>query len=184
MATSILRKVHYQKLHKFYVVLNSQQNASHFLRRDTVSPLCASVRFCSNTPTDKAGSASTKNERQKEEKKTIYLPGTSASYLSPQINQIAEKTGASLKLTDQSTAEKKIPVVITAASPEDIQKAVKEINEVLQAHLAEIRSAQPVQERLEELVFIPRDKAGFLLDETSSSLLDVQNEVLLIRNVS
>lgn len=29
--------------------------------------------------------------RQKEEKKTIYLPGTSASYLSPQINQIAEK---------------------------------------------------------------------------------------------
>uniref|UniRef100_K1Q427 EF-hand domain-containing protein n=1 Tax=Magallana gigas TaxID=29159 RepID=K1Q427_MAGGI len=93
-------------------------------------------------------------------------------------------TGASLKLTDQSTAEKKIPVVITAASPEDIQKAVKEINEVLQAHLAEIRSAQPVQERLEELVFIPRDKAGFLLDETSSSLLDVQNEVLLIRNVS
>ncbi|XP_011451715.3 protein FAM184A [Magallana gigas] len=176
MATSILRKVHYQKLHRFYVVLNSQQNASHFLKRDTVSPLCASVRFCSNTPTDKAGSASTKNERQKEEKKTIYLPGTSASYLSPQINQIAEKTGASLKLTDQSTAEKKIPVVITAASPEDIQKAVKEINEVLQAHLAEIRSAQPVQERLEELVFIPRDKAGFLLDEKSSSLLDVQNE--------
>lgn len=37
------------------------------------------------------------------------------------------QTGASLKLTDQSTAEKKIPVVITAASPEDIQKAVKEV---------------------------------------------------------
>lgn len=41
----------------------SQQNASHFLRRDTVSPLCASLRFCSNTPIDESGSVSAKNER-------------------------------------------------------------------------------------------------------------------------
>lgn len=41
----------------------SQQNASHFLRRDTVSPLCASLRFCSNTPIDESGSISAKNER-------------------------------------------------------------------------------------------------------------------------
>lgn len=36
--------------------------------------------------------------REKEAKKTIYLPGTSASYLSRQINQIAEKVSKEISV--------------------------------------------------------------------------------------
>nr|XP_022293457.1 uncharacterized protein LOC111104044 isoform X2 [Crassostrea virginica] len=174
MATSILRRSCYQRLQKFYVILNSSQNAS-FLRRDFMTPVCASSRFYSNTPSDNSGSV-TGNKNENDSKKTVLLPEKSAQYLSDRINEIAEKTGTSLKLEDEKGTEGKIPLSITATSPKDILKAVTEINEVLQKNLVEARLGQPLQERLEELIYLPRHKAEFLFADNSSALLDLQNE--------
>nr|XP_022293374.1 uncharacterized protein LOC111103991 isoform X2 [Crassostrea virginica] len=174
MATSILRRSCYQRLQKFYVILNSSQNAS-FLRRDFMTPVCASSRFYSNTPSDNSGSV-TGNKNENDSKKTVLLPEKSAQYLSDRINEIAEKTGTSLKLEDEKGTEGKIPLSITATSPKDILKAVMEINEVLQKNLVEARLGQPLQERLEELIYLPRHKAEFLFADNSSALLDLQNE--------
>ncbi|XP_061193339.1 vigilin-like [Saccostrea echinata] len=175
MATYILRRMHYQKLHKFYVVLNSQQ--SSLLRKDIVTPVCSSPRLYSKAPSSDNPSASTTTEDKKiVAKKTILLPKTSAHALSQQSDQITKKTSAVLELDADKTEGEKVPVLITAASLEDMKQAMFEIERVLQKHIEKTKENLPVLDRPEELLFIPKECADQLTARSGSLLREMQNE--------
>ncbi|XP_062602630.1 vigilin-like [Saccostrea cucullata] len=175
MATYILRRMHYQKLQKFYVVLNSQQ--SSLLGRDVVTPVCSSLRLYSkNSSSDNPPASSTTEDKKNVAKKTILLPKTSAHALSQQSDQITKKTSAVLQLDPEEAEGEKVPVLITGASLENIKQAMFEIERVLQKHIEKTKENLPVLDRPEELLFIPKECADQLTARSSSLLREIQNE--------
>ncbi|XP_056014476.1 vigilin-like isoform X2 [Ostrea edulis] len=175
MATYILRRMHYQKLHKFSVLLNSQQ--SSLLRTNNLRRVCTSSRLCSDVSSSGGHTeSSVTGEKENGANKTFWLPKTSAFALSKNKDQIGKETSSTVQLDLESTDGEKVPVHITAGSLHDLIKAVVEIDGVLQSHISQMRDSLPLQDRLEELLFIPKQSAEQLSSKNMYFLREIKIE--------